>query len=147
MRDALIVSALSIVPRKAAARAMGVLSRTGLSQLGTAAFVRAYGVDMSEAEHGLDAYPTLATLFTRRLKPGARPLAQAPLFLASALEEPRYVKIWLAGTALVMVLAGVGQQRRVFVRQAWTSGCGTARPSRTAQGGRRVLKRSLPLVM
>jgi phosphatidylserine decarboxylase len=86
MRDALIVSALSVVPRKAAARAMGVLSRTGLSQLGTAAFVRAYGVDMSEAEHGLDAYPTLAALFTRRLKPGARPVDPGPGRLVSPVD-------------------------------------------------------------
>ncbi len=86
MRDALIVSALSVVPRKAAARAMGVLSRTGLSQLGTAVFVRAYGVDMSEAEHGLDAYPTLAALFTRRLKPDARPVDPAPDVLVSPVD-------------------------------------------------------------
>lgn len=86
MRDALIVSALSIVPRKAAARGMGVLSRTGLSRLGVGAFVRAYGLDMSEAEHDVDAYPTLAALFTRRLKPGARPVDPGPDLLVSPVD-------------------------------------------------------------
>lgn len=74
MRDALIVSVLSILPRNRAARLMGWFARSGLSGLLTRAFVRVYGVDLAEAEHGLDAYPTLSALFTRRLKPGARPV-------------------------------------------------------------------------
>ncbi len=36
-------------------------------------FVRAYGLDMGEAERPLEAYPSLQALFTRRLKPGIRP--------------------------------------------------------------------------
>lgn len=96
MRDALIVSALSIVPRNTAARAMGVLARTGLSRMGTAAFVRAYGVDMSEAEHPIAAYPTLEALFTRRLKPGARPVDAGPGLLVA----PADGKVaWIGRTA------------------------------------------------
>ncbi len=36
-------------------------------------FVRAYRLDMSEAEHPLEDYPSLQALFTRRLKAGIRP--------------------------------------------------------------------------
>ncbi|MDF1486505.1 archaetidylserine decarboxylase [Ramlibacter sp. H39-3-26] len=41
-------------------------------------FVRRYGVDMAEAaEPDIAAYPTFNDFFTRALRPGARPLAQA----------------------------------------------------------------------
>ena len=36
-------------------------------------FVQAYELNMAEAEHPLEAYPSLQALFTRRLKPGLRP--------------------------------------------------------------------------
>jgi phosphatidylserine decarboxylase len=36
-------------------------------------FVRAYGLDMGEAELPLEAYPSLQALFTRRLRAGIRP--------------------------------------------------------------------------
>ena len=74
MKDALIVSALSLLPRKPAARGMGVFARTGASRLLTRAFVAAYGVDLSEATGELGDYATLEALFTRTLKPGARPI-------------------------------------------------------------------------
>lgn len=35
--------------------------------------------------------------------------AMTPLFLATALEEPRYVRYWMAATLGVMMLAGVGE--------------------------------------
>ena len=36
-------------------------------------FARAYRLDMGEAEHPLEAYPSLQALFTRRLRAGLRP--------------------------------------------------------------------------
>lgn len=42
------------------------------------AFVEKYGIDMSEAEKPLKAYMGLQDVFTRRLKPGARPIDGAP---------------------------------------------------------------------
>lgn len=39
-------------------------------------FVERYKLNMDEAEHPLEHYPSLAELFARRLKPGARPLAE-----------------------------------------------------------------------
>ncbi|HMV66367.1 MAG TPA: archaetidylserine decarboxylase, partial [Myxococcota bacterium] len=84
MRDVLIVSALSLVPRRAAARCMGVMARTGLSRLGASAFVRAYGVDLSEAAEA--DFPTLEALFTRRLRPGARPVDPSPEALVSPVD-------------------------------------------------------------
>ena len=74
MKDALIVSALSIVPRKRGAWLMGWFARTRLSRLIVRIFVRVYGLNMDEASEPIEAYPTLEALFTRTLKPEARPV-------------------------------------------------------------------------
>lgn len=84
MRDALIVSLFSLLPRNRTARMMGRVARSRPSRWTTRAFVRAYGVDMSEAEGTIDDYPTLEALFTRSLKPGVRPVDPA----ADALVSP-----------------------------------------------------------
>ncbi|TNE90659.1 MAG: phosphatidylserine decarboxylase [Deltaproteobacteria bacterium] len=83
MKDGLIVTALSAVPRKRGARAMGWLARSGLSKLGVRLFVMAYGVDTSTAEKPLGDYGTLEAFFTRRLKPGARAITDEPSAMAS----------------------------------------------------------------
>lgn len=83
MKDALVVSLLSLVPRNRGAAAMGWLARTGLSRLGTRLFVWIYGVDMAEAEKPREAYGSLEALFTRRLRAGARPIDPAPDALVS----------------------------------------------------------------
>jgi phosphatidylserine decarboxylase len=41
-------------------------------------YVRLYGVDLSEAAEPLDAYQTFNGFFTRRLRPGARPIDRTP---------------------------------------------------------------------
>src|SRR5258708_25574568 len=38
------------------------------------AYIRAYGVDLSEAAEPLTAFPSFNAFFTRRLRPGARPI-------------------------------------------------------------------------
>jgi phosphatidylserine decarboxylase len=78
MRDALIVNVLSVLPRERLARYMGWLTRRRLPRLLhrwlLRWFVAHYRVDMSEAEGGIDDYPSLAEFFVRDLVPGARPL-------------------------------------------------------------------------
>lgn len=86
MRDALIVSALSVVPRKTGARTMGRLARSRASRWLTRAFVRAYKVDLAEAEGTIEAYPTLEALFTRRLRPGCRPVDPDPDAVVSPVD-------------------------------------------------------------
>lgn len=86
MKDALIVSLLSLLPRNAGARWMGWAARTPLSRLTTRAFVAAYGVDLSECEGRLEDYPTLEALFTRRLKPGVRAVDARPDVLVSPVD-------------------------------------------------------------
>ena len=65
---------------------MGWFARTPVSSWMTRAFVRAYGVDLSEAEGDLADYGDLEALFTRTLKPGARPIDPAPDSLVSPVD-------------------------------------------------------------
>ncbi|MCX9146640.1 archaetidylserine decarboxylase [Erythrobacter sp. WG] len=46
-------------------------------------FVAAYGVDLSEAARGIGEFTSFNDFFTRELKPGARPLADAAQFVLS----------------------------------------------------------------
>jgi len=62
---------------------MGRLARVPSRWLARA-FVRAYDVDLAEAEH--DDYPSVDALFTRRLRPGARPIDADPDVVVSPVD-------------------------------------------------------------
>jgi phosphatidylserine decarboxylase len=70
-----------LLPKGALTRLAGKAAGARGGALTTAAirwFVRRYGVDMAEAaEPDVAGYPTFNDFFTRALKPGARPLADA----------------------------------------------------------------------
>lgn len=84
MKDALIVSLLSLAPRRTGARSMGWLARRQASRMLVRWFVRTYGVNLAEATE--EDYPTLEALFTRALKPGSRPIAEAPDAMVSPVD-------------------------------------------------------------
>jgi phosphatidylserine decarboxylase len=86
VKDAIIVSLLSITPRKRGARTMGWIARTRASRMMVRWFVRAYGVDLSEAAGTLADYPTLEALFTRALRPGLRPIDADPEAVTSPVD-------------------------------------------------------------
>lgn len=98
MKDALIVTALSVVPKPFVARLMGVFARTrlpgALRRLLLRWYVRKYQVDLTECVGTLEDYPTLVDFFTRPLKPGVRPVAEAP----DALVSPADGKVYAVGT-------------------------------------------------
>ncbi len=72
-----------LLPKQTLTSVMGWLAGARGGAATTAAiraFVRRYGVNMAEAaQPDVAAYPTFNEFFTRALKPGARPLAQADL--------------------------------------------------------------------
>jgi phosphatidylserine decarboxylase len=72
-----------LLPKQALTSLMGWLAGARGGAATTAAiraFVQRYGVNMAEAaQPDVAAYPTFNEFFTRALKPGARPLAQADL--------------------------------------------------------------------
>lgn len=80
--NALFVALQYLLPQHLLSRAAGWLAglrrpewlKNALIRL----FIRAFGVDMREAEQPhAEAYPDFNTFFTRPLRPGARPLAEA----------------------------------------------------------------------
>jgi len=81
--DRLAVLPQYLLPKQAITALAGKIasSRGGAMTTRTIAwFVRKYGVDMSEAANpDIASYPSFNEFFTRALKPGARPLAQADL--------------------------------------------------------------------
>jgi len=81
--DRLAVLPQYLLPKQAITALAGKLaaSRSGAMTTGTIRwFVRRYGVDMDEAANpDITSYTSFNEFFTRALKPGARPLAQADL--------------------------------------------------------------------
>lgn len=73
MKDALVVSLFSMIPRRWSSSLLGRLSRSLFSRLLLRWFVWNYGIDLNEAErsHPRD-YASLGDLFSRALKPGSR---------------------------------------------------------------------------
>jgi phosphatidylserine decarboxylase len=83
LSDRLRVLPQYLLPKQAMTTLAGALARRELGSTTTGAirrFVARYGVDMAEAaESDIKAYKTFNDFFTRALKSGVRPLAQAPL--------------------------------------------------------------------
>ena len=81
MNDRQFLLLQSILPKRALTEAIGALARTRGGSLTHAAvrrFIARYGVDMSEAANpSVESYPTFNEFFTRELRAGARPLADA----------------------------------------------------------------------
>lgn len=86
VKDALVVTVLSLVPRTLVAGWMGAFARNGLSMFVTDLFVRTYGVDLSEAKAPPGGFTTLQSLFTRELCDGIRPVDSDPAALVSPVD-------------------------------------------------------------
>lgn len=90
VRSRLLLAALKRLPQRALSRLAGRLADLPIprplrrSVLGGAA--RALGIDTSEAELPLGGYPSLDAFFTRRLRPGARPIATDPDAVVSPVD-------------------------------------------------------------
>ncbi len=79
----MLYNLLYLVPKNWLSRFVGVLVGRrwplGLHRVVRDAMIRAFKPDVTEAELPLDRYDTWQAFFTRRLKPGARPLDAAAL--------------------------------------------------------------------
>lgn len=94
MNDAWIVTALSLVPKRPAARGMGAFARLRLPGFAQRIllrwYVRKYGVDLSECVGSLADYDSLATFFVRALREGARPVDADPEAIVSPVDGRAY---------------------------------------------------------
>ena len=92
----------SLLPKATMSRLFGRLmsvEREPVASLGKAVFLRFCKPDLSEAELPPEAYPTAQALFTRRLRAGARPVADAPLV------SPVDARLRISGTVAAPDLA------------------------------------------
>lgn len=94
MNDALIISALSVVPKNRVSGWMGAAARTRLPRplLRGALrwYVWKYGVNLEEAARPLDQYTSLVDFFTRELKDGVRPVDTDPTSVVSPADGKVY---------------------------------------------------------
>jgi phosphatidylserine decarboxylase len=72
--------------RKFVSRLVGKLAKSGISRRLIRRFVLTYQIAVEEAEKSLEEYATLNEFFTRRLKPGSRPIDQEPDSLVSPVD-------------------------------------------------------------
>lgn len=86
MRKALFQLMTELTSRKWISRLSGKVAKSSFSRLWIGAFVRTYGIDPEEAEKAIGEYASLNEFFTRRLKPGARPIDEHPEALISPVD-------------------------------------------------------------
>src|SRR5690625_1782459 len=90
MIDAAFLSFLKLVPKNTLSRMVGSLTRLDgarvAHQAAIRAFCRQFDVDVEEAELPIASYPTFGAFFTRRLKPGLRPIAEGDEVVVSPVD-------------------------------------------------------------
>ena len=99
MKDAAIITLLSVLPRKGLSRAIGGVARKPLGDKLRLPFLQwyvgHYGVDLSECNGNLHDYPTVLSFFTRSLRDGCRPVAPE----ADAVVSPVDARVYSVGRA------------------------------------------------
>lgn len=84
-RDALFIAGVRALPRRSLSRAARRVVDVR-SAMAVRRFAAAYDIDLAEAEHPLEGYASVHDLFTRRLKPGARPVDPDPDVMVSPVD-------------------------------------------------------------
>ena len=82
----LAVKAVRVIPRARTGRLIGSFAASPASRKIIGQFIKAFGIDASEAEKEIGHYSTLAEFFTRRLKPGSRPIDEIPGSIVSPVD-------------------------------------------------------------
>jgi phosphatidylserine decarboxylase len=99
MNDATFMTLMRLLPRSALSTVVGKLTRApapqAMHQAAMRWFARRYRVELEDAEGEVSDYPTFAQFFTRRLKPGRRPIDRSANAVVSpvdgAVSETGYV--------------------------------------------------------
>ena len=90
MKDGLIITLLSIIPKKPTARFMGFTARLRFPSFMNRAFLRAfvwkYNINMEESVSKIEDFNSLSDLFLRKLKPKVRVIEQEPNIATSPVD-------------------------------------------------------------
>jgi len=81
----LFISVMGMVPKKRLSKTVRSLTKVR-SQMAVRRFAARYGINLDEAEKPIEDYPCILDLFTRRLKPGVRPLDPDPKRMLSPVD-------------------------------------------------------------
>jgi len=81
---------MKLVPKASLSRLVGVATRLpappALHQAAAQIFARAYRVDLDEAEQPISGFRTFGDFFTRKLRPGSRPVAPGDAVVVSPVD-------------------------------------------------------------
>ncbi len=90
MRDQTFMTLMRLLPKSALSTAVGMATRlpapSPLHRAAMRAFAKRYRVEVDEAELPLTSYERFADFFTRKLKPGARPIEPGEKVLVSPVD-------------------------------------------------------------
>ena len=86
MRKKLLPGLIHRLPQNALSRTMGKITASRFSRLAIQHYIRHYRIDPSIVEKPVHEYRTLKEFFTRRLKPGARPIAPGDEVIVSPVD-------------------------------------------------------------
>jgi phosphatidylserine decarboxylase len=91
-----------IMTRRTFSRLYGLLKRSRRSRTQIPGFIETLGVDTSELEKPVDAYDSLDEFFSRKLRPGARPIDPNPDHLLSPCDGRALAWQRIGGRELVV---------------------------------------------
>lgn len=90
MRDQTFMTLMRLLPKSALSAAVGQATRlpvpAPLHHAAMRFFAKQYGVNLEEAEGSIEDYPTFGQFFTRKLKPGLRPIDMGEHVVASPVD-------------------------------------------------------------
>ena len=90
MNEQTFMKLMRVLPKSAVSSAVGLATRlpapAPVHHWAMRTFAKAYNVDMEEAEHSFEKYPTFAQFFTRGLKPGLRPVDASEKVVVSPVD-------------------------------------------------------------
>ncbi|KEO84230.1 archaetidylserine decarboxylase [Tumebacillus flagellatus] len=86
MNDRLQLFLMNLIPKNAISRLVGKFAASGFSRLFIPLYARKFQINLDEAEHPLEHYPSLVEFFVRRLKPHLRPLAEGEDVVVSPVD-------------------------------------------------------------
>jgi len=90
MRESTYMTLMRLLPRSALSTVVGKLTRApapaSFHQAFMRFFAKRYAVALEDAEGSVADYPTFAQFFTRRLKPGLRPIDSSPGIVISPVD-------------------------------------------------------------
>ncbi|PWK15522.1 archaetidylserine decarboxylase [Tumebacillus permanentifrigoris] len=86
MNDRLQLFLMNMIPKNSISRLVGTFASSGLSRSFIPMYIRKFNINVDEAEHPVEAYPSLVEFFVRRLKPHLRPVATGPHVVVSPVD-------------------------------------------------------------